>query len=177
MTRTAIRPTIVVMTSLTPRDAAQAIIDRPVLWSGTEERFAGYGIMGQPFDSGHYLALRHFPATSIGAGYCSVWHRNPEGEWTFYATSPAERSCARYFSAAAKAAVRVPIDLGWDGPGSLRVRIPDVLSGGSSLPPAASPACSTGSAAISPRRSGAATACKPSWAERSSPCCGPGTCA
>ncbi|WP_227983357.1 hypothetical protein [Nocardia spumae] len=111
----------------TPRDAAQAVIDRPVLWSGTDERMAGYGIMGQPFDSGHYLALRHFPATSLGAGYRSVWHRNPAGEWTFYATSAAERSCSRYFSAAAQAATRTPVELDWDGPYALRVRIPDVL--------------------------------------------------
>ncbi|MEV5649486.1 hypothetical protein AB0L57_14660 [Nocardia sp. NPDC052254] len=111
----------------TPRDATQTVIDRPVLWPGTEERFAGYGIMGQPFDSGHLLALRHFPSTTIGAGYCSVWHRNPQGQWTFYATSPPRRSCSRYFATAAKSAVRVPIGIDWEGPYALRVRIPDVL--------------------------------------------------
>jgi hypothetical protein len=39
------------------------------------ERFAGYGVMGLPFRSGHYLALRHFPASSIGPGFRAVWHR------------------------------------------------------------------------------------------------------
>ena len=45
-----------------------------VLPSGGEERFAGYGVMGLPFASGHVLAMRRFPASSIGPGYSSVWH-------------------------------------------------------------------------------------------------------
>ena len=49
------------------------------------EHFSGWGIMGLPFRSGHILGLRRFPATSIGPGYTSLWHRDPAGTWTFYA--------------------------------------------------------------------------------------------
>jgi hypothetical protein len=66
---------------------------------GTEERFSGYGIMGMPFRSGHVLGLRRFPASSIGPGYRSVWHRDPAGRWTFYEDQPAELACTRYFGA------------------------------------------------------------------------------
>jgi hypothetical protein len=51
-----------------PRSFAAASIKTPGLPGGTEERFAGYGVMRLPFRSGHYLALRHFPASSIGPG-------------------------------------------------------------------------------------------------------------
>ncbi len=37
--------------------------------------------------------------TSFGPGYRSVWHRDPTGVWTFYATTRGLLSCARYFSA------------------------------------------------------------------------------
>ena len=52
---------------------------------------------GVSFASGHVLALRCFPASSIGPGYTSLWHRDPDGRWTFYATVPPAQSCARYF--------------------------------------------------------------------------------
>lgn len=61
-----------------PRSIAEI---HPTLPSGAEEeRFSGYGVMGMPFASGHYLALRHFPASSVGAGYDAVWYRDPAGE-------------------------------------------------------------------------------------------------
>lgn len=60
-----------------PRGFAAASIKTPGLQGGPEERFAGYGVMGLPSRSGHYLALRHFPASSIGPGYRAVWHRDP----------------------------------------------------------------------------------------------------
>jgi hypothetical protein len=71
-----------------PRGFAAASIKTPGLQGGTEERFAGYGVMGLPFRSGHYLALRHFPASSIGPGFRAVWHRDPHRRWTFYADAP-----------------------------------------------------------------------------------------
>ena len=55
--------------------------------SGPEERFAGYGVMGVPFSSGYVLALRHFPASSVGPGYSSVWIRDPAGVWTMHSTT------------------------------------------------------------------------------------------
>ena len=55
---------------------------------GDDERVVGFGVMGLPFASGHYLAFRDFPSTSFSPGYLSVWHRTPDGVWTFYATTP-----------------------------------------------------------------------------------------
>ncbi len=40
--------------------------------SGNAERFAGYGVMGIPFASGHVLAMRRFVASSLGEAYTSV---------------------------------------------------------------------------------------------------------
>jgi hypothetical protein len=51
--------------------------------AGGGERFAGYGVMGLPFRSGHVLAMRRFPASSIGPACTSVWHRSPDGRWVF----------------------------------------------------------------------------------------------
>ena len=99
-----------------PRGFAAASIKTPGLQGGTEERFAGYGVMGLPFRSRHYLALRNFPASSIGPGYRAVWHRDPHRRWTFYADAPAEVSCARYFGATPGGAERVPIDVHLDRP-------------------------------------------------------------
>src|ERR1700759_379700 len=97
-----------------PRDAVKAVLDNPVLPDGDDERFAGFGVMGLPFDSGHYLALRHFPTASFAPAYLSVWHRDPAGSWTFYATTPAEQSCARYFSSATdNDAVQCDIEIEW----------------------------------------------------------------
>jgi hypothetical protein len=77
------------MTTLrTPLDAATAVLQNPKLPAGNDERFVGFGVLGLPFANGHYLALRHFPATSFSPGYRSVWYRDPDGLWTFYATTP-----------------------------------------------------------------------------------------
>ena len=117
------------MTTLsTPRDAATAVVENPILPAGSDERFAGFGVMGLPFSSGHYLALRHFPATSFSPGYRSVWHRDPAGTWTFYATTPGQLSCARYFSSAtANDPVQCDIDVAWLSPWSLMIRIDGLL--------------------------------------------------
>ena len=88
----------------------------PALPSGSEERFNGYGVMGLPFMSGHVLALRRFPATSVGPGYTSVWHRAPDGRWTFYADAAPRQSCTRYFGELASAAVLAEIRIMWEGP-------------------------------------------------------------
>ena len=116
----------------TPRIAAAEVARTPTLPTGPDETVTGFGVMGLPFASGHYLALRDFPAASFlpGSvpGYRSVWHRDPDGAWTFYATTPAEHSCARYFSSAtANDAVVCPVDVTWTGDYTLVVDIPDVL--------------------------------------------------
>ena len=113
----------------TPRDVVMGPAGMPGLPDGAGERFAGYGVMGLPFRSGHYLALRNFGASSIGPGYRAVWHRDPGGKWTLYADVPAEFSCARYFGAAFAGGVHLAaVDVTWTAPWSLRVSVPDVLA-------------------------------------------------
>lgn len=91
------------------------------------ERLHGYGVMGLPFETGDYLALRVMVATSIGPAYRAVWHRNPGGEWTIYTTAPPELSCPRYYGAMA-ASVRVPrIDLEWTSDWDLEIVLPTRL--------------------------------------------------
>lgn len=99
---------------------------RPVLPAGSGERFNGYGIMGLPFRSGHVLALRRFPVTSVGSGYTSVWHRSPSGDWRFYSDVPATSACPRYFGAMAEASVQTSIDVAWLAADRLRVRVPAI---------------------------------------------------
>jgi len=98
---------------------------RADLPSGAEERFAGYGIMGLPFSSGHVLAMRRFAASSVGPAYTSVWHRDPSGAWTFWLDEPPEVGCPRYFGSALADARRADIQLEWTGPAALRLAVPD----------------------------------------------------
>ncbi|WP_095212969.1 hypothetical protein [Frankia sp. AvcI1] len=90
-----------------------------------EDRFAGYGVMGLPFRSGHVLGLRRFPESSLGPGYRSVWHRDPAGRWTFYQDQPAELACTRYFGSAVDEVRQGPIHLDWTGPRTFRVTAAD----------------------------------------------------
>jgi hypothetical protein len=80
---------------------------------GGGDRFSGYAIIGLPFQSGHVLALRRFPVSSIGPGYTAVWHRDPSGRWTFYSTVPPEVSCARYFGREVERNVVASADIAW----------------------------------------------------------------
>ncbi|WP_328389044.1 hypothetical protein [Nocardia sp. NBC_00416] len=108
-----------------PRSIAENDITLPP--GDDQERFAGYGVMGMPFAGGHYLALRHFPASSIGAGYDAVWHRDPAGSWVIYSSVPAAASCARYFGSALEDSRVEDISVTWTGPYALTVEIPDRL--------------------------------------------------
>ncbi len=101
-----------------------ALEGSPTLPAGSEERFNGYGVMGLPFESGHVLAMRRFPASSIGSGYSSVWHRAPDGRWTFYTDVAPHRACTRYFGLAAAAALQTPVTIRWPGPLRLEVSVP-----------------------------------------------------
>lgn len=101
------------------RDPARIVEDIELnseLPTGSEERFFGYGVMGLPFRSGHVLGLRRFPASSIGPGYRSVWHRDPSGRWTFYQDQPAELACTRYFGAEVDEVREGPVRIDWTGP-------------------------------------------------------------
>lgn len=93
------------------------------LGPGEDERFSGYGVMGLPFSSGHVLAMRRFPVTSVGPGYTSLWLRRPTGAWTIYADAPPELSCARYFGAALDEAVQCPVDVTWTGDAAFSVTV------------------------------------------------------
>jgi hypothetical protein len=112
----------------TPQDTVAAVLANPMLPPGDDERFVGFGIMGLPFSNGHYLAMRQFPATTFAPPYLSVWHRDPSCNWTFYATTPGQQSCARYFgSATPNDAVQCDIDVSWVSPWSVLVEIPGLL--------------------------------------------------
>lgn len=107
----------------TARDLAQATEEHPRLPSGPGERFAGYGIMGLPFSSGHVLALRRFGGSSIGPGYTSVWHRSPAGDWTMFQDVAPELGCARYFGPAIARTVVGPISVRWPEADRLEVQL------------------------------------------------------
>jgi hypothetical protein len=95
---------------------------------GTDERVTGYGVIGLPFASGHYLALRDFVASSFGPAYRSLWHRDPIGGWTVYSTTEPELSCPRYLGAAlAQPPVTTLIDIAWVDDRQVRVSIADTL--------------------------------------------------
>lgn len=81
--------------------------------------------MGLPFQTGHVLALRRFPASSIGPGYRSVWHRDPRGRWTFYQDQPAELAGTRYFGSKVDEVREGPIRIDWTGPRQFRVHAGD----------------------------------------------------
>jgi hypothetical protein len=98
----------------TPRDLVAALEARPALPAhGDADRFAGYGVLGVYFSSGDVLALRRFPATSVGPGYVSVWHRDRTGTWVFYQDTLPHQGCTRYFSEGIDAAYVSPIRLVW----------------------------------------------------------------
>ena len=104
-----------------PRELIQHIEETASLPSGSGERFAGYSVIGLPFRSGHVLALRRFPASSLGPGYTSVWHRDPGGNWTFYSTTAPEQSCSRYFGSQVEENVHAQVRIEWNGPDKFRV--------------------------------------------------------
>lgn len=90
----------------------------------TIDRFAGWAVPGVSFASGHVLALRCFPSSSIGPGYRSLWHRDPDGRWTFYASAPPSQSCARYFGRDVARTVVTPVDVTWRDGRTFDVRVP-----------------------------------------------------
>lgn len=116
---------------MTTFDSPQAAADATKymdLPDGHEERVVGFGVMGLPFASGHYLAYRDFPATSFSPAYKSVWHRTPDGVWTFYATTPGPQSCSRYFSSVTPVDPVVrDIEATWLTPWSLLISIEGLL--------------------------------------------------
>lgn len=77
------------------------------------EQFQGYAVVGVPFRSGHVLGMRRFPASSVGPGYTSVWHRDPSGRWVIYQDEGPRYTCPRAFGPAIDDAPTVPIRVDW----------------------------------------------------------------
>ncbi|MDX8032613.1 hypothetical protein SK803_20555 [Lentzea sp. BCCO 10_0856] len=89
-------------------------------WPG-HEYAKGWGVFGLPFDSGHVLALRVFPQSDFGP-YRTVWHRDPDGNWTIYVDGPRiDTACPRYYGAACTHTGRAHIDVTWTGKTSARI--------------------------------------------------------
>jgi hypothetical protein len=105
---------------------AAAAAETTGLPPGEGERFAGFGVMGLPFSSGNVLAMRRFPASSIGPAYTSVWHRSPDGRWSFWQDQPDDQSCPRYFATAVNPTSRVDIEISWPSPSTLQIDVRDV---------------------------------------------------
>ena len=90
------------------------------------EYVKGWGVMGLPLDSGHYLALRVFPENDF-APYKTLWHRDPEGRWSIHVDGPRlDTACPRYYGAACAYVGHAGIDLSWTGPMTLRVTVADI---------------------------------------------------
>ncbi|MBB3038062.1 hypothetical protein [Hoyosella altamirensis] len=109
---------------ISPKQAAST---GTALVPGEGERVTGYGVMAAPFSSGHLLATRTFPVSSFGPPYSSVWHRDPEGNWTIYSDVEPAASCARFFSAALVEASQADVRCSWVTDSSMQVSIPGVL--------------------------------------------------
>ncbi len=99
-----------------PKDLVDRLEQGAKLPSGNEERFSGYGVLGVPFTSGDLLAMRRFPASSLGESYTSVWHRNPQGRWTIYTSVAPQLACPRYFGSAIDETGVREIQISWRSP-------------------------------------------------------------
>ena len=87
------------------------------------EYVKGWGVMGLPLDSGHYLALRVFPENDF-APYKTVWHRDPDGRWSIYVDGPRlDTACPRYYGAACAHVGHARIGLTWTAPMGLRITV------------------------------------------------------
>lgn len=108
-----------------PSEFARQAEQNPQLPAAACERVSGYGVMGLPFRSGHVLGLRRWTASSVGEGFTSIWHRDPDGRWTFYESVRSEVACTRYFGASAERVQVGPIELDWKDPRRLHVSTVD----------------------------------------------------
>jgi hypothetical protein len=142
-----------------PADLAAILERAAVLPPGPGDRFTGYAILGVPFRSGDVLALRRFPVASTGPGYTSVWHRDPQGAWTFYSDAGCDQDgrdhgCGRYFGRAVREFIGTPIRIEWTGPRNMTIAAQGgrLLSWRLALAPTASTTLLNAIAAHVPRR-------------------------
>jgi hypothetical protein len=61
----------------------------------------------------------------VGVGFTSIWHRDPDGRWTFYETISGESGCRRYFGADVGRVEVGPIRLDWETSNRVHVRTAD----------------------------------------------------
>ena len=89
-------------------------------WPG-HEYAKGWGVFGLPFSSGHVLALRVFPESDFGP-YRSLWHRDPEGNWSIHVDGPrVDTACPRYYGPACSHTGHAHIDVKWTGKTSVHI--------------------------------------------------------
>lgn len=110
-----------------PQEWAESVENDPVLPKGTEERVSGYGLMAQPFSSGHVLGLRRWTANSVSDPFTSIWHRDPSGVWQFYETSQPSFACSRWFGNGTSGSTLSAIELTWESPTRLRIVAPGLV--------------------------------------------------
>ncbi|MEO7420836.1 MAG: hypothetical protein ABIU87_00385 [Ornithinibacter sp.] len=81
-----------------------------------------------PYAGGHYLALRDMLASSLGAAYRTIWHRDPQGRWTIFTNTDPKLSCPRYFGSVATVERVDAIEVTWRDAWTLDVSMADRLS-------------------------------------------------
>ena len=107
----------------TPAEVAAGLERGQPLPGGPGERYLGYGILGVAFASGDLLALRRFPVASSGCGYTALWHRSPDGAWTFYTDATCDQGCTSHFAPALDRLAVAPIRLEWTDPWTLSIGV------------------------------------------------------
>jgi hypothetical protein len=63
--------------------------------------------------------------SSIGPAYTSIWHRSPDGRWSFWSTAAPEVSCARYTGEVSDDTHQTAIRLAWPEPCHLTITADD----------------------------------------------------
>jgi len=83
------------------------------------------GVFGLPFDFGHVLALCVIPENDFASDK-SLWHRDPEGNWSIHVDGPRlDTACPRYYGAACKQTGLAHLELTWTGSATLQVTMDD----------------------------------------------------
>jgi hypothetical protein len=105
-----------------PAVLARALERTPRLASRGGPRFAGYGVPGVVFASGHLLAVRRVAASSSGERSTAVWHRDPGGGRRLFLHGDLGPSPAR--GVGEGVTIRMDeIELRWCGPAELSVSV------------------------------------------------------
>lgn len=81
-----------------PRKYALRMERRRSSGAGNGEHYTGYGAPALAFRSGDVLAFHRVTASSAGPPFVELWHRDPDGRWTFHATVSPGRCIARHFT-------------------------------------------------------------------------------